>query len=145
MQSGAANAPTEAPLLKSAVANARSFFGKYNAVTLMAAGKLPASPNARSARQPRKSHTLTEAKAKAKALPLSMGWEMAFVIIGALGFVWMGFWLRCYSAPEDSRHVNAAELAYIRQDEAGESSLEVEAVSSSPNRNRHAYRPQATI
>lgn len=55
------------------------------------------------------------------------GWEMAFVIIGALGFVWMGFWLRCYSAPEDSRHVNAAELAYIRQDEAGESSREVEA------------------
>jgi len=48
------------------------------------------------------------------------GWEMAFVIIGALGFLWMGFWVLCYDAPEKSRHVNAAELAYIRQDEAVE-------------------------
>ena len=55
------------------------------------------------------------------------GWEMAFVIIGALGFVWMGFWEWLYAAPEDSRHVNARELAYIRQDEAGESEQQIEA------------------
>ena len=55
------------------------------------------------------------------------GWEMAFLIIGALGFVWMGFWEWLYAAPEDSRHVNARELAYIRQDEAGESEQQIEA------------------
>lgn len=45
------------------------------------------------------------------------GWEMSFIIIGALGFVWMGFWIAMYDHPEESRHVNAAELEYIRQDE----------------------------
>ena len=67
--SGAASAPTDAPELKMEVANARSFFGKYSAVTLMAAGKLPASPSARMARHPRKSHTETPAIAAAVALP----------------------------------------------------------------------------
>lgn len=48
------------------------------------------------------------------------GWEMAFVIIGALGFIWMGFWVFMYDKPEKSRHVNAAELAYIHQDDESE-------------------------
>ena len=47
-----------------------------------------------------------------------LGWEMAFIIIGALGFVWMFFWTFMYSKPEDSRRVNEAELAYIHQDDA---------------------------
>ncbi len=44
------------------------------------------------------------------------GWEMAFIVIGALGFVWMGFWLFLYKEPAKNPHVNAAELAYIEQD-----------------------------
>ena len=54
---GAANAPTDAPLLKIEVEKARSFFGKYSAVALIAAGKFPASPTAKIRRQARKSHT----------------------------------------------------------------------------------------
>lgn len=45
------------------------------------------------------------------------GWEMAFLIIGALGFVWMGFWVFMYERPEKSRFVNKAELEYIHQDD----------------------------
>ena len=41
------------------------------------------------------------------------GWEMAFVIIGALGFVWMGFWQFLYRRPSANPRVNAEELAYI--------------------------------
>lgn len=48
------------------------------------------------------------------------GWEMAFVVIGALGFIWMGFWVFMYDKPEKSRHVNAAELEYIHQDDESE-------------------------
>lgn len=48
------------------------------------------------------------------------GWEMAFVIIGALGFIWMGVWVFMYDKPQKSRHVNAAELAYIHQDDESE-------------------------
>jgi hypothetical protein len=42
IESGATSAPTEAPALEIEVAYARSFFGKYSAVTLIAAGELPA-------------------------------------------------------------------------------------------------------
>ncbi len=42
-------APTLAPELKIPVANDLSFLGKYSAVAFIAAGKLPASPNARTA------------------------------------------------------------------------------------------------
>ena len=58
MVAGAANAPTEAPLLNIEVEKARSFLGKYSAVTLMAAGKLPASPTANTNRKARNIHTL---------------------------------------------------------------------------------------
>jgi ACS family hexuronate transporter-like MFS transporter len=53
-------------------------------------------------------------------LALKFGWEMAFIIIGGLGFLWMGLWLFSYEKPEKSRHVNAAELEYIHQDDAEE-------------------------
>ena len=38
------------------------------------------------------------------------GWEMAFIVIGGLGFIWMGFWVFMYTAPSKSKHVNKAEL-----------------------------------
>lgn len=44
------------------------------------------------------------------------GWEMAFIIIGALGFIWMGFWVFLYDEPSKSKRVNATELEYIEQD-----------------------------
>ncbi|MDE7450726.1 MAG: MFS transporter [Alistipes sp.] len=48
------------------------------------------------------------------------GWEMAFLIIGALGFLWMGFWIFMYEKPEQSKYVNEGELQYIHQDDAEE-------------------------
>jgi ACS family hexuronate transporter-like MFS transporter len=44
------------------------------------------------------------------------GWEMAFIIIGALGFIWMGLWMWLYEKPHQSKFVNQAELNYIEQD-----------------------------
>ena len=51
-----------------------------------------------------------------KELGVGNGWEMAFVIIGALGFVWMAFWVFMYDDPHKSKHVNKEELDYIEQD-----------------------------
>ena len=48
------------------------------------------------------------------------GWEMAFIIIGGLGFIWMFFWQFMYDKPEKSKHVNEAELAYMHQDDEAE-------------------------
>ena len=53
-------------------------------------------------------------------LASKFGWEMAFIIIGALGFIWMFFWVYMYDKPHASKHVNEAELEYILQDEAAE-------------------------
>ncbi len=53
-------------------------------------------------------------------LAKSLGWEWAFIIIGALGFLWMFFWQFMYDKPEKSSHVNEAELEYIHQDDAAQ-------------------------
>ena len=50
------------------------------------------------------------------ALAKSYGWELAFIIIGVLGFIWMGFWVFMYAPPTQSEHVGREELAYIEQD-----------------------------
>lgn len=57
------------------------------------------------------------------------GWEMAFILIGGLGFVWMGFWQFLYEKPVNNRFVNAEELNYINQDELsdGETASDVDA------------------
>ena len=53
-------------------------------------------------------------------LGVGNGWEMAFLLIGALGFVWMAAWVFVYKRPDENPRVNAAELAYIRQDDGEE-------------------------
>jgi len=44
------------------------------------------------------------------------GWRGAFIGIGALGFIWLFFWLLIYRKPEHHPSVSKAELAYIRSD-----------------------------
>ena len=56
-------------------------------------------------------------------LAKAFGWEMAFIIIGALGFIWMGFWIFLYDDPSKSKRVNKLELDYIEQDKENEKAL----------------------
>jgi ACS family hexuronate transporter-like MFS transporter len=49
-------------------------------------------------------------------ITVTLGWRWAFIITGALGFVWLAFWLGFYQKPEEHPRVSAAELAYIRSD-----------------------------
>ncbi len=44
------------------------------------------------------------------------GWRGAFIGIGALGFIWLAFWLVMYRKPEEHPRVSKAELDYIRSD-----------------------------
>ena len=44
------------------------------------------------------------------------GWQAAFIVIGAIGFVWMVFWLIFFDTPEKQKRLSAEELAYIRSD-----------------------------
>jgi MFS transporter, ACS family, hexuronate transporter len=53
-------------------------------------------------------------------IAVHFGWEMAFIIIGAFGFIWMGFWVFMYKKPDANALVNKAEYDYIHQDAIAE-------------------------
>jgi MFS transporter, ACS family, hexuronate transporter len=49
-------------------------------------------------------------------IALHYGWRWAFILTGALGFVWLIAWLLLYERPEASRYVSPKELAHIQSD-----------------------------
>jgi ACS family hexuronate transporter-like MFS transporter len=46
----------------------------------------------------------------------SMGWHWAYILVGTAGFVWLFFWWKLFSYPENNQHVSASELAWIKSD-----------------------------
>ena len=42
------------------------------------------------------------------------GWQTAFILIGAIGFIWMFFWLIYYDTPEKQKRLSKTELTYIQ-------------------------------
>ncbi len=55
-------------------------------------------------------------------LVLRMGWRGSFVILGALGFIWLAFWLMKYREPEECSWLSAEEQYFILQNRQVESS-----------------------
>jgi MFS transporter, ACS family, hexuronate transporter len=49
-------------------------------------------------------------------ITLTWGWYWAFIATGAIGFVWLFFWIPLYREPERHPALSAQELAYIRSD-----------------------------
>jgi ACS family hexuronate transporter-like MFS transporter len=49
-------------------------------------------------------------------LTVHWGWQAAFAMTGALGFLWLAFWLSVYSRPEEHPKVSKSELALIQSD-----------------------------
>ncbi len=47
---------------------------------------------------------------------VSLGWEWAFILTGAVGFLWLVAWLALYRRPREHPRVGAAELAHIESD-----------------------------
>jgi len=44
------------------------------------------------------------------------GWQMAFIITGAIGFIWLIFWLIFYEVPSKHKKLGAAEYEFIHSD-----------------------------
>lgn len=44
------------------------------------------------------------------------GWQVAFILTGLIGFIWLFFWWWSYNTPQQHKHVSAQELAFITQD-----------------------------
>ena len=49
-------------------------------------------------------------------ITLRFGWRAAFVVTGAIGFVWLFFWLMLYRRPEEHPLLSKSELDYIQSD-----------------------------
>jgi ACS family hexuronate transporter-like MFS transporter len=49
-------------------------------------------------------------------LTLTYGWQVAFIVTGAVGFLWLFFWLPLYHQPDEHPKLQPSELAYIRSD-----------------------------
>lgn len=49
-------------------------------------------------------------------ITLAYGWQEAFIITGAIGFLWLGFWWFLYYPPTEHPKVSKAELAHIQSD-----------------------------
>jgi ACS family hexuronate transporter-like MFS transporter len=102
------------------------------------AGNFPAAIKATAEYFPKKDRALSTsifnagATVGALAAPVTIpfiakawGWEMAFIVIGGLGFVWMFFWSMMYKKPEVHPAVNKQELEYIQQDIAADAAAAI--------------------
>ena len=49
-------------------------------------------------------------------IALHWGWQTAFLLIGAVGFLWLFFWLWFYEKPTKQKRLSAAEFEYINSD-----------------------------
>ena len=46
------------------------------------------------------------------------GWQMAFIITGAVGFLWLIFWFLLYDSPKSHKKISKEEYDYIHSDDA---------------------------
>jgi MFS transporter, ACS family, hexuronate transporter len=52
-------------------------------------------------------------------ITLAFGWQWAFIITGALGFIWVIFWSVFYREPAKNLKLSKSEFEYINQDKEG--------------------------
>lgn len=57
-------------------------------------------------------------------ITVAFGWQWAFIITGALGFIWVVFWLAYYHKPGEHPKITKEELEYINQDDDAEKEQE---------------------
>jgi ACS family hexuronate transporter-like MFS transporter len=69
---------------------------------------------------------------------LRWGWQWAFIATGAIGLIWLVFWLRVFRQPEQHPRLSPGELAYIRSDPV-ESTVKIPWLRLLPHRQTVAY------
>lgn len=71
-------------------------------------------------------------------MAINWGWQSAFIITGAAGFLWLIAWLIFYRPPEKHPKISPAELAYIQSD-AQESAEKIPWRKLFPHRQTWAF------
>jgi len=49
-------------------------------------------------------------------IAVNYGWQLAFILTGTIGFIWLIFWLLIYRKPAEHPKLGKAELAHIQSD-----------------------------
>lgn len=57
-------------------------------------------------------------------LAINYSWRIAFIAIGAFGFLWLIFWFIFYEVPEKQKRLSKAEFDYIHSDKDGDDTVE---------------------
>jgi ACS family hexuronate transporter-like MFS transporter len=47
----------------------------------------------------------------------AQGWKMAYIITGAVGFLWLFFWFALYNSPSKSKYIGKEDVDYIHADD----------------------------
>lgn len=72
-------------------------------------------------------------------IAMHLGWRWAFVLTGAIGLLWLVFWLPIYKRPEQHPKVSKAELDHINSDPPDPPALKVPWVRLIPHRQTSAF------
>lgn len=67
------------------------------------------------------------------------GWQTAFIVTGAIGFLWLIFWLPLYKRPEEHPKVSRAELAHIQSDPPDPPAAKIPWMRLIPHRQTSAF------
>lgn len=72
-------------------------------------------------------------------IALNYGWRWAFIMTGAIGFVWLLFWIPMYARPEVHSRVSKTELAYIQSDPPDPPAAKIPWLQLVPHRQTSAF------
>jgi ACS family hexuronate transporter-like MFS transporter len=119
-----------AAILHAGVRSTLGFIGVRSLLGLGESGNFPAAVKAVAEWFPKKERALATgifnsgANIGAMIVPIVVplllslyGWQMAFVVTGAVGFIWLIFWVLLYQVPSKHKKVNQAELDHIASDQ----------------------------
>src|SRR5713226_2616663 len=72
-------------------------------------------------------------------IAINWGWQWAFILTGAIGLLWLAFWIPLYARPEAHPRISRAELAHIQSDPPDPSGEKVPWVRLIPRRETSAF------
>ena len=134
------------------VTTVAGFFGARIALGLGEGGNFPAAIKSVAQWFPQKERALATsvlnsganvgaiiAPAIVPPIAYSLGWHWAFLFAGACGLAWVALWWPLFDAPEASRRVSAAELAYIESDAPDPSESTAKVSYAAVLRHRQAW------
>jgi MFS transporter, ACS family, hexuronate transporter len=72
-------------------------------------------------------------------IAIHWGWQWAFILTGAIGLLWLAFWIPIYRRPELHPRVSKAELAHIQSDPADAMTVRIPWMRLIPYRQTSAF------